>query len=72
MWPCQPVGRPSSCATQSSVSASSSVDAGDVRQMKPTEFSVAASSSARIPGSAALTAKYAKKRGLCQCVMPGR
>jgi hypothetical protein len=33
------------------------VEAGDVRQMKATGLSVAASSSARIPGSDALTAK---------------
>ena len=72
MWPCQPAGRPSSCATQSQTSSSSSVEAGAVRQRKPTEFSVAASSSARIPGSAPLTAKYAKKRGCCQWVTPGR
>ena len=49
-----PHGRPSSCAVQSSVRASSSVDAGEVRQMKATELSVAARSSARMPGSAAL------------------
>jgi hypothetical protein len=47
------------------------VDAGDVRQMKATELSVAARNSARMPGSAALLAKYAKNRGLCQCVVPG-
>ena len=36
-------------------SSSSSVEAGAVRQRKPTEFSVAASSSARIPGSEPVT-----------------
>ena len=51
MWPCQPSGRPSSCRTQSTVRSSSSVDAGDARQRSATWFSVAASSSARIPGS---------------------
>ncbi len=50
MWPCQPSGRPSSRATQSSVTCSSSVAAGALRHRKPTEFSVAASISARIPG----------------------
>ena len=50
MWPCQPSGRPSSCATQSHTSPSSSVDAGEVRHRIATGFSAAASSSARIPG----------------------
>ena len=57
MWPCQPSGSPSSLAVQSQHHPSSSVDAGAVRHRKPTELSVAASSSARIPGSAALVAK---------------
>ncbi len=57
MWPCHPRGMPISWATQSRTVSSSSVEAGAVRQRKPTELSVAASSSARIPGSAALTAK---------------
>ncbi len=64
MWPCQPSGRPSSCRTQSTTRSSSSVDAGDARQTIATWFSVAAISSARIPGSDAVTAKYEKKRGL--------
>ena len=71
MCPCQPAGSPISWATQSATSNSSSVDAGAVRQRKPTLFSVAASSSARIPGSEPDTAKYAKNRGCCQCVTPG-
>ncbi len=57
MWPCQPEGRPSSCASQSRATSSSSVEAGAVRQRKPTEFRVAASSSARIPGSDAVAGK---------------
>ncbi len=57
IWPCQPSGSPINCATQSHTSSSSSVEAGAVRHRKPTEFSVAASSSARIPGSAPVTAK---------------
>ena len=64
MCPCQPGGSPISCATQSQTRSSSSVDAGAVRQRKPTELSVAASSSARIPGSAPVVAKYAKNRGM--------
>ena len=57
MCPCQPGGRPSSWATQSRTVTSSSVEAGEVRQRIATEFSVAASSSARIPGSEPVTAK---------------
>ena len=57
MWPCHPSGSPSSWAVQSSTTPSSSVEAGAVRHRKPTELSVAASSSAKIPGSAALVAK---------------
>ena len=60
MWPCQPDGRPRRSAAQSSTTPSSSVDAGAVRHRIAIELSVAASSSARIPGSAALVAKYAK------------
>ena len=43
-------GRPSSCPIHESVSSSSSVTAGDVRQSMPLAFSVAVSSSARMPG----------------------
>ncbi len=57
MWPCQPLGRPSRSATQSSTTPSSSVEAGAVRHRMATELSVAASSSARIAGSEALVAK---------------
>ena len=57
MWPCQPSGSPSSLAVQSSTTPSSSVAAGAVRHRNDTELSVAASSSARIPGSDALVAK---------------
>ena len=66
MCPCQPRGSPSSSAAQSSTTASSSVAAGAVRHRNATELSVAASSSARIAGSAELVAKYAKYRGCCQ------
>ena len=57
MWPCQPSGSPSSCATQSHTSPSSSVEAGAVRHRIATLLSAAASSSARIPGRDALVAK---------------
>ena len=57
MCPCQPLGSPSSCAVQSSTTASSSVAAGAVRHRNATELSVAVSSSARIAGSAAVLAK---------------
>ena len=71
MWPCQPSGRPSSCRTQSATRSSSSVDAGEARQTSATWFIAAASSSARIAGSDDVTAKYEKKRGLCQFVSAG-
>ena len=71
MCPCQPSGRPSSCRTQSTTRSSSSVDAGDARQCSATWFIAAAISSARMPGSDAVTAKYAKKRGCCQFVSAG-
>jgi hypothetical protein len=57
MWPCQPPGRPSSCATQSVTTPSSSVEAGEVRHRNATGFSAAASISARIAGREALAAK---------------
>ncbi len=60
MWPCQPVGSPSSSATQSSTTPSSSVEAGDVRQTIAFWLSVAARSSARIAGSELEMPKYAK------------
>ena len=66
MWPCQLRGSPSSSASQSTTRYSSSVAAGDVRQMNATWLSVAAMSSATIPGGDAVVAKYAKKRGCCQ------
>ncbi len=71
MCPCQPSGSPSSWRTQSTVRSSSSVDAGDACQRIATWFIVAASSSARMPGSDAVIAKYAKKRGCCQFVSAG-
>ena len=71
MCPCQPSGSPSSCRTQSTMRSSSSVDAGDARQRIAFWFIAAASSSARIPGSDAVIAKYAKKRGCCQFVSAG-
>ena len=55
MWPCQPSGSPSSCATQSHASASSSVEAGEVRHRNATGLSAAASISARIAGREALS-----------------
>ena len=57
MWPCQPLGRPRSCAVQSSTTPSSSVAAGAVRHRMATELSVAASSSARIARLEELVAK---------------
>ena len=57
MCPCQPSGSPSSFAVQSSTTPSSSVAAGAVRHRNATEFKVAASSSARIPGGEAEVAK---------------
>src|SRR5437588_5902641 len=71
MCPCQPSGRPSNRRTQSTTRSSSSVDAGDARHVIATWFSAAAISSAAIPGSPAVTAKYAKKRGCCQFVSAG-
>ena len=57
MWPWRPGGRPSSCASQSSVTSSSSCSAGEVRQRIPIWFRPAMSSSARIPGSEAVLAE---------------
>jgi hypothetical protein len=57
MWPCQPSGRPRSWRAQSTASSSSSVAAGAARQCSATELSVAVSSSARMPGYDAVTAK---------------
>ena len=71
MWPWNPSGRPTSSRSQSIVSSSSSVAAGPVRQSIAFTLSAAASSSARIPGSEPVIAKYAKKRGWFQCVVPG-
>ena len=71
IWPCIGSGRPSSWRNQSSVTSSSSCSAGDALQRMPTWLRPAIRSSARMPGSAAVVAKYAKYRGLCQCVMPG-
>ena len=50
MCPCHVSGSPSSWHIHESVSCSSSVTAGDVRQSMPLRFSVAVSSSARMPG----------------------
>ena len=69
--PCHPDGRPSSCASQSSVSSSSSVAAGEVAHPIALTFSVAISSSARIPGSEPVFAKNAKNLGWFQSVSPG-
>ena len=71
MWPWSSAGSPRSCASHSSDTSSSSWSAGEVRQRIPTWLSAAIRSSARTPGSEAVVAKYAKKRGLCQCVSPG-
>ena len=50
IWPNQPAGRPSSSATQRSVTCSSSVAAGDVRHSMAFTFSAAAIISPRMPG----------------------
>ena len=60
IWPWRPSGRPSRSASQASVTSSSSWSAGEARQRIPTWFSAATRSSARIPGSEAVVAKYAK------------
>ena len=57
--------------SQPSVTSSSSVAAGDVRHSIAFTSSAAASASASTVTRAALIAKYAKKRGWFQCVMPG-
>jgi len=72
MCPRNSSGSPTSCRSQSTVSSSSSWSAGEVRQRIPTWFRPAMRSSASTPGSEPVVAKYAKKRGLCQCVVPGR
>ena len=41
MWPCQPLGRPSSCASQSITVTSSSVAAGDDNHVNALTFSAA-------------------------------
>jgi hypothetical protein len=56
-WPCRPSGRPSSWRSQSTARSSTSVAAGEVLQSIPFTFIVAASSSARIPGSEPVFAK---------------
>ena len=66
-----PRGSPSSCREPVERQLLQLLQRGDARQRIPTWFSAAASSSARIPGSDPVVAKYAKKRGLCQCVIPG-
>ena len=57
MCPCHSRGSPSSWASQSIVTTSSSVAAGEARQRIWVTFRVAASSSARIPGSEPVVAK---------------
>ena len=57
--------------SQPSVTSSSSVAAGDVRHSIAFTSSAAASASASTVTRAALIAKYAKKRGWFQCVIPG-
>ena len=57
MWPCQPAREAEQLGDPVEHVTSSSVEAGAVRQRIATGFSVAASSSARMPGSAAETAK---------------
>ena len=71
MCPCHPRGRPSSCASQSSVTCSSSVAAGEVDHAIAFTLNAAISSSARMPGSEPVMPKYAKKRGWFQCVSAG-
>ncbi len=72
MCPCSPSGRPRSWRSQSTATSSSSVAAGEVRQSIAFTFSAAVRNSARIPGSLPEMAKYAKKRGWFQWVIPGR
>jgi hypothetical protein len=48
--PCSPTGSPSNCRSQSSVTSSSSVAAGPLRQSMAFTLSAAISDSARIPG----------------------
>ena len=68
-----PRGRPSSCASQSQ---RQQLELGRRGRGEPersrSTFSAAVSSSARMPGSEPVFAKYAKKRGWFQCVIPGR
>ncbi len=61
MWPCHSPGRPSSWPSHESVSSSSSVTAGEVRQSMPLAFIVAASSSARMPGCDAVIAEVGEE-----------
>ena len=73
MCPCQPSGQPEQLPRASRRRAARARSTpGEARQRIATWFSVAASSSARIAGSDAVIAKYAKKRGCCQCVIAGR
>ena len=72
MCPWRPAGSPRSCASQSRVTCSSSVAAGEVSQDIAFTFSAATSSSARIPGREPVFAKSAKNRGWFQSVSPGR
>ena len=71
MMPWNASGSPSSLRSQLSVTSSSSVAAGDVRHSIALTSSAAASASASTVTGAALIAKYAKKRGWFQCVIPG-
>ena len=71
MWPCSPGGSPRSSASHPTTTCSSSVAAGEVTHAMALTFSAAVRSSARIPGSEPVLAKYAKKRGWFQWVRPG-
>ncbi|GBD30100.1 hypothetical protein HRbin32_01200 [bacterium HR32] len=65
-------GSPSICRSQSSVTCSSSVAAGLVRHSMPFTLSAADSISPSTPGAEPVMAKYAKKAGWFQWVIPGR
>jgi hypothetical protein len=63
MMPKSCSGSPSASRSQRSVTVSSSVSDGEVRQSMPFVFSAAVSSSARMPACEPVMAKYAKNAG---------
>ena len=72
MWPCHVAGKPSSWPSHESVSSSSSVTAGEVRQSMPFAFIVAARSSARIPGCDAVIAEVGEEPRVVPVRDPGQ